>query len=127
MKIMNKILIAFIAATSVCAVSTSAFAGDQDRAIVAPADAINIVVSKLQSAKSAVASGLIGDRAAAMIQEAKDANKNIKANDKVDIARAKASRFIQAAQDSASQGRKDDTIKNLDQAISAYEGLKKLL
>ena len=128
MKIIKKILISFLIAASIGAVSTSVLAEtDKDRITYAPADAINMVNGKIKIALDAVTSGSEGSKVADLIKDALDASKEINANDKVDIARSKANNKLKAAKLHAKESALQEAEQELRDAHKMFDDLKKLI
>ncbi|MDD1613247.1 MAG: hypothetical protein LUP98_01135, partial [Methylococcaceae bacterium] len=93
MKTLKTILLSLFIAASMGAVSTTALAEvDPGRITYKPAEAIDMVVAKIQVAIDGISKGASNEEAAALIKQASDLSKEINANDKVDNARAKANR-----------------------------------
>ena len=128
MKIIKKILISFLIAASIGAVSTSVLAEtDKDRITYAPADAINMVNGKIKIALDAVTSGSEGSKVADLIKDALDASKEINANDKVDIARSKANNKLKAAKLHAKESALQEAEQELRDAHKMFDDLKILI
>ena len=128
MKTLNKILLSLFMAASMGAVSTSALAeSDPGRIAYKPADAIDMVVGKIQAAIDGISKGASSDEAAALIKQASDGSKEINANDKVDIARAKANRKLKSAMSHAKESALQEAEAELRDAKKEFEALKGLL
>jgi hypothetical protein len=88
MKTLKTILLSLFIAASMGAVSTSALAeSDPGRITYKPAEAIDMVVAKIQAAIEGISKGASNDEAAALIKQASDLSKEINANDKLRAAR----------------------------------------
>lgn len=128
MKTLKTILLSLFIATSMGAVSTSALAEvDPGRISYAPAEAIDMVVAKIQAAIDAISHGASGEEAAALIKQASDASKEINANDKVDNARSKANRKLKAAMKHAKESALQEAEQECRDAKKDFEALKGLL
>jgi hypothetical protein len=76
MKTLKTILLSLFIAASMGTVSTSALAEvDPGRIVYAPADAIDMVVAKIQAAIEGISKGASADEAYALIKQASDASK----------------------------------------------------
>ena len=128
MKTLKTILLSLFIATSMGAVSTSAFAEvDPGRITYKPAEAIDMVVAKIQAAIDGISHGASSDEAAALIKAASDASKEINANDKVDNARSKANRKLKTAIKHAKESALQEAEQELRNAKKDFEALKGLL
>ena len=128
MKTLKTILLSLFIAVSMGAVSTSALAEvDPGRITYKPADAIDMVVAKIQDAIEGISKGASNEEAAALIKKASDASKEINANDKVDNARAKANRKLKAAMSHAKESALQEAESELRNAKKDFEALKSLL
>jgi hypothetical protein len=128
MKTLKTILLSLFVAASMGAVSTSALAEvDPGRITYKPADAIDMVVAKIQAAIDGISKGASADEAAALIKQASDASKEINANDKVDNARAKANRKLKSAMSHAKESALQEAEQECRDAKKDFEALKKLL
>jgi hypothetical protein len=127
MKIMKKVLLSLLIAASMGAVSSVAFAEtDAGRISYSPSDAVDLTMGKIKIALDAITSGSEGDQAADLIKEALDANKEINANDKVDVARARAAGKLKNARTHAKQEALQEAEQELRDAYKAYGELKSL-
>ncbi|MGR8999328.1 MAG: hypothetical protein ACU88J_09805 [Gammaproteobacteria bacterium] len=128
MKTLKKILLSLFIAASVGAVSTSALAEvDPGRIVYAPADAIDMVVAKIQVAIDGISHGASGDEAVALIRDASNGSKEINANDKVDRARAKANRLLKTAIKHVQESALQEAEMELRNAKKEFEALKGLM
>ncbi len=128
MKTLKTILLSLFIAASMGAVSTSALAEvDPGRITYAPAEAIDMVVTKIQAAIDGISHGANGDEAAALIKNASDASKEINANDKVDRDRSKANRKLKTAIKHAKESALQEAEQELRNAKKDFEALKSLL
>lgn len=110
------------------AVSTSAMAEtDKGRITYAPADAINLAITKIKGALDAVTSGAEGAQVEELIKDALDASKEINANDKVDVARGRANNKLKSAKLHAKQAALQEAEQELRDAQKMFEDLKKML
>lgn len=128
MKTLKTILLSLFIAASMGAVSTSALAEvDPGRITYKPAEAIDMVVAKIQAAIEGISKGASNDEAAALIKQASDLSKEINANDKVDNARAKANRKLKAAMAHAKESALQEAEAELRDAKKDFEALKSLI
>ncbi|MFZ2172140.1 MAG: hypothetical protein WAW61_21185 [Methylococcaceae bacterium] len=128
MKTLKTILLSLFIAASMGAVSTSALAEvDPGRIVYKPADAIDMVVAKIQTAIEGISKGASNEEAAALIKQASDLSKEINANDKVDNARAKANRKLKSAISHAKGSALQEAEQELRDAKKDFEALKSLL
>jgi hypothetical protein len=127
MKILKKVLLSLLIATSMGAVSSSAFAEDPGRIVYAPADAIDMTVGKIKTAIDAINSGAEGAAVAELIKEASDTSKEINANDKVDVARSRANGKLKSARSHAKKNSLQEAEQELQDASKAFSDLKGLL
>lgn len=127
MKVLKKIVLAAMVASSLAAVSTTAFAEtDKGRIVYAPAEAIDLVGSKLKAAVDAIAAG-DGEAVAGLVKGALDLSKEINANDKVDPARNKANKMLKSAIKLAKEGDLKGAEKEIQDAQKAFVALKSLI
>ena len=128
MKTLKTILLSLFIAASIGAVSTTAFAEtDPGRITYKPAEAIDMVVAKIQDAIEGISKGASGEEASAPIKKAIDLIKEINANDKVDNARAKANRKLKAAMAHAKESALQEAEQELRDAKKDFEALKSLI
>jgi hypothetical protein len=128
MKTLKTILLSLFIAASMGAVSTSALAEtDAGRVTYKPAEAIDMVVAKIQAAIEGISKGASGEEAAALIKPAIDLSKEINANDKVDNARAKANRKLKSAMSHAKESALQESEAELRDAKKDFEALKSLI
>ena len=128
MKTLKTILLSLFIAASMGAVSTSALAEvDPGRITYKPAEAIDMVVAKIQAAIEGISKGASDDEAAALIKQASDLSKEINANDKVDNARAKANRKLKSAMSHAKESALQEAEAELRDAKKDFEALKSLI
>lgn len=128
MKILKKILLSLLIAASMGAVSTSVLAEtDKGRVTYAPAEAIDITISKIKIALDAVTSGTEGEKVSALIKDALDSTKEINANDKVDMARSRANNVLKAAKLHAKEAALQEAEQELRDAIKMFDALKSLI
>ena len=128
MKTLKTILLSLFIAASIGAVSTTAFAEtDPGRITYKPAEAIDMVVGKIQDAIEGISKGASGEEASALIKKASDLSKEINANDKVDNARAKANRKLKAAMAHAKESALQEAEQELRDAKKDFEALKSLI
>ncbi|UOA09931.1 hypothetical protein [Methylobacter sp. S3L5C] len=128
MKTLKKILLSLCIAASMGAVSTSALAEtDAGRVTYKPAEAIDMVVAKIQLAIEGISKGASNDEAAALIKPAIDLSKEINANDKVDNARSKANRKLKSAMTHVKESSLQEAEQELKDAKKDFEALKSLI
>ena len=92
---------------------------------IKPAEAIDMVVAKIQAAIEGISKGASNEEAAALIKQASDASKEINANDKVDNARAKGNRKLKSAMSYAKESALHEAEAELRDAKKDFEALKK--
>ena len=127
MKSMKKVLLSLLIAASLGAVTSTAFAEtDPGRITYSPSDAVDLTMGKIKIALDAITSGSEGEKVADLIKEALDANKEINANDKVDVARARAAGKLKNARVHAKQEALQEAEQELRDAYKAFGDLKKL-
>lgn len=128
MKTLKKVVLAFLVAASMGAVSTSVMAeASEGRISYKPAEAIDILLKRIITAQNAIETGADPDKVATLIKEAMDMSKEINANDKVDIARSKANNTLKSARNHAKAGSFQEADAELRNATKAFSDLKKLL
>jgi len=128
MKTLKTILLSLFIAASMGAVSSSALAEtDAGRITYKPAEAIDMVVAKIQAAIEGISKGASNEEAAALIKPAIDLSKEINANDKVDNARAKANRKLKSALSHAKDSALQEAEQELRDAKKDFEALKSLI
>ena len=128
MKKLKKIILSLCIAASIGAVSTGAVAeSDPGRITYKPAEAIDMVVAKIQLAIDGIDKGASSDEAAALIKPAIDLSKEINANDKVDNARSKANRKLKSALSHAKDSALQEAEQELRDAKKDFEALKSLI
>lgn len=108
------------------AVSASAET-DAGRVTYKPAEAIDMVVAKIQAAIEGISKGASNEEAAALIKPAIDLSKEINANDKVDNARSKANRKLKSALTHAKDSSLQEAEQELSDAKKDFEALKSLI
>lgn len=128
MKSFKKIGLALLITASMGAFSTAALAeSDPGRITYAPAEAIDLVLSNIKIAQTAIAEHNSGEMIAGKILDALHASKEINANDRVDAARAKGNDRLKAAKKAAKEGKIDEASKELDDAAKKFADLKPLI
>ncbi|NOT11646.1 MAG: hypothetical protein HOP23_07440 [Methylococcaceae bacterium] len=127
MKTLKKLLLSLLIASSLTAISTSALAGGDDRTLYAPAEAIDLVSSKIKVALDAITSGSEGEKVASLIKAALDASKEINANDRVDAARSKANGKLKAAKKHAGEEALQEAEQELREANKMFQDLKGII
>lgn len=128
MKTFKKILLSLMIASSMGAFSCSALAEAGDgRIVYEPMDAINLVQGKIKIAIDAIATGSDGEAASALIKAAIDATKEINANDKVDMAKQKATARLKTAKTHAKEAALQEAEQELRDAQKRFEDMKGML
>lgn len=128
MKTLKKIVLALCIAASMGAVSTSVMAeGDAGRITYAPADAIDMVASKVGDAIEALTKGEDIAKVDALIKDALDAGKEINANDRVFAARDKVNSKLKNARKLLKDGSTQEAEALLRDAQKGYLKLKELI
>ncbi|WP_404358891.1 hypothetical protein [Methylotuvimicrobium sp. KM1] len=128
MKFLRKVLLSLAIASSMGAVATPVMAeSDPGRISYEPAEAIKMTSDKIQAAIDAVAAGSSADEVAALVKEALDMSKEINANDKVDVARARANRPLKKARSASRKGSLDGVEEALQSALKKYSELPGLI
>jgi hypothetical protein len=126
MKTLKTILLSLFIAASMGAVSALAET-DAGRVTYKPAEAIDMVVAKIQAAIEGISKGASNEEAAALIKPAIDLSKEINANDKVDNARSKANRKLKSALSHAKDSSLQEAEQELRDAKKDFEALKSLI
>ena len=128
MKTLKKILLSLSIAASMGAVSSSALAeNDPGRITYKPAEAIDLSVEKAKAALDAIAKGATADAVSDLIKESADMSKEINANDKVDVKRAKITSKLKSARAHAKDSAMSEAQQELNDAIKAFDELKGLI
>lgn len=124
MKLLKTIALGLFLAASTAGVSSVAFAEDEGRVTFAPSVAIDNVIAKIKETQDAITAGVDSKEIAAMIKEARDLNKEINANDKVDIGRQRANSELRKARGLAKKGELEEASKLLGEAAEKFADLK---
>ena len=128
MKTLKTILLSLFMAASMGAVSTSALAEtDVGRVTYKPAEAIDMVVAKIQVAIEGISKGASGDEAAALIKPAIDLSKEINANDKLDRNRNRANDYLKKARVAVQNGDLIKAAEDLKEAEKRFLDLKGMI
>jgi hypothetical protein len=128
MKILKKILLSVLFATSMSAVSTSVLAEPAgDRTVYTPADAVDLAMAKIQTAIDAITTGSDGAAVAKLIKDAIDAGKELNASDKVDMAKQRANTKLKSARGHAKAGALQEAEQELKEAKKSYSDIKEIL
>jgi len=128
MKLLKNIVLCLFMAVSVAGVSTTAVAeSDPGRITYKPAEAIDMVVAKIKEAQDAITAGKTPEEVTALVKAAKDMAKEINANDKVDVKRARASIHLSKAIGMAKEKDLKAAAEHLNAATPAFIELKSLL
>jgi vacuolar-type H+-ATPase subunit H len=135
MKILKSFLLSLVIATSLGAISTSAFAGTEDRITYAPEVAMDNVINQIAEAETALNSVTNYADIDKLIKASLDKSKEINANDKVDRMRSSANKILTAARELMKKDKSDfkdvsgpvnTEVKNkLVEASKAFADLKK--
>ena len=128
MKFLRKVLLSLAIASSMGAIATPVMAeSDPGRISYEPAEAIKMTSEKIQVAIDAVAAGSSADEVADLVKDALNMSKEINANDKVDIARARANGELKKARTIAKKGSLDGVEAALQSALKQYGDLPGLI
>lgn len=129
MKMLKKIGFALVIAAAAGSFSSAAFAEvDAGRIVYAPADALDLVVSKVKAARVAIQENKSRDDIAAAIKDALDASKEVNANDRVDVARLRANDILKRAKSQVKNGGDLNEVDGmLEKAAADFEAVKKLI
>ena len=127
MKLLKNIALGLFLAVTSMATTSVAYAYEEGRITVAPAEAIDNLNAKIKEAQNAITTGLEGKEVAAIMKEAIDLNKEINANDKVDIARQKANNHLKKARFAAKKDKMESASEHLEKAAKGFATLKSLL
>ncbi|PKM36192.1 MAG: hypothetical protein CVV06_12385 [Gammaproteobacteria bacterium HGW-Gammaproteobacteria-10] len=128
MKFLRKVLLSLAIASSMGAIATPVMAeSDPGRISYAPVEAIKLTSEKIQAAIDAVAAGSSADEVAVLVKDALDMSKEINANDKVDVARARANGQLKKARSAAKKGSLDGVDEALQSALKQYGELPGLI
>jgi hypothetical protein len=128
MKTLKKILLSLLIASSMGAVSSSAFAEAGDgRIVYTPTEALDLIEGKIKVALEAITKGAEGDQAQKLIKEAVDATKELNANDKVDIQRQRATGKLKAARTHAKGEALQEAEQELRDSLKMFEGMRGML
>lgn len=128
MKVLKKIALAALVAASLGAVSTTSFAeSDPGRISYAPAQAIDLLAGKVQTAIDALTSGSDAEISGKLIKDASDFSKEVNANDRVARAIAKATNVVKAARKDVQDGNAQQGETKLREAHKAILEAKGLI
>jgi hypothetical protein len=128
MKTLKKIALALCIAASMGAVSTSVMAeADAGRIVYAPAEAIDIVASKVGLTLTALEQGESADKVDSLCKDVLEAGKEINANDKVFAARDRVNSKVKAARKYLKEGNRQEAEQALRDAQKGYLALKSLI
>ncbi|MEY4768433.1 MAG: hypothetical protein RL637_1072 [Pseudomonadota bacterium] len=128
MKLLKAIILGVVVSVSAVGVTSVAHAeSDPGRVAYKPAEAIDLVLTKIKAAQEAIAADKSADDIVTAIKAAKDASKEINANDKVDIARIRANVHLSKAIGMAKEKDNKLASEHLKTAEAAFVDLKKLL
>ncbi len=124
MKLLKHIALGLFLAVSSVGISSVALAEDEGRISYNPADAIDLVVTKINEAEEAIKAGGDNMDIANIIKEAKDFSKEINANDNVDVRRQRANSNLTKARSLAKKGKLEESAALLEEAKEKFAGLK---
>lgn len=128
MKTFKKVVVSLLIASAMGAASTAAVAEtDKGRITYAPAEAIDMVSAKIQTALDALTTGTDGEAVSKLVKDSLDASKEINANDKVDMARSRANNKLKAARTHLKEGSTQQAEQDLRDALKGFQDLKGLL
>lgn len=128
MKTLKKIALAVIVAASLGAVSTTSFAeSDPGRISYPPAQSIDMVAAKIQTAIDALTSGSDSENVAKLIKDASDFSKEVNANDRVARSVAKAINVVKAARKDIQDGNSQQAETKLRDAHKQVLDAKSLI
>ncbi len=127
MKLFKSAIVAFSLALSLGTFSTSAVACEDGRTCYGPLEGINLVLGHIAEAIKAIDEGADKDAVLKHIRLAKNASKEINANDRVDRNRLRANGYIKKARTAIKNGDAQMGQDHLGEAERRFEGLKKLL
>ncbi|PKM10808.1 MAG: hypothetical protein CVV13_11540 [Gammaproteobacteria bacterium HGW-Gammaproteobacteria-3] len=127
MKKLRMLALSLAVAGSLGAVSTTAVAFEEGRTVYTPTKAIDATVEKIRAAIAVIDSGAEGEKVAAAIKEAIDMNKEINANDVVDINRQRAAAHLKQARRAARSEELQPAEEHLREALKGFEALKGML
>lgn len=128
MKLLKHIALGLFLATSTVGITSVAHAeSDAGRITFEPSVAIDNVIAQIQVALDAIEAGTDNKEVAAMIKKARDLNKEINANDKVDIGRQRANSELSKARGLVKKGELEEAKHQLQEAAKKYADLKKHL
>lgn len=128
MKTVNKIVLAAVVGASVGVFSTSALAEASDgRIIYAPADAIDLIISKVQAAIDTVAKGAEGEEATKVIKAALDSTKELNASDLVGMRVQRANTKLKTARGLAKEEKLQEAEQELRGALKMFQEIKGLI
>jgi hypothetical protein len=128
MKVLKKIALAALVAASLGAVSTTAFAeSDPGRVSYPPAQAIDMVAAKIQTAIDSIVSGGDPETVGKLIKDASDFTKEVNANDRVSRSVSKATNIVKAARKDVQDGSMQQAESKLREAQKAMLEAKGLI
>jgi hypothetical protein len=128
MKLLKNVVLCLFMAVSVAGVSTVAVAeNDPGRVTYKPAEAIDLVVTKIKEAQDAITAGKSDADVSAIVKAAKDLGKEINANDKVDVKRQRAAVHLSKAIGALKQKDQKLAAEHLAEATKAFTELKSLI
>jgi len=128
MKILKKVVLAFLVAVSLGAVSTTAMAEASDgRISYAPADALELIIKKVQIAIEAIDKGATGEEAAKQIKAALDATKEFYASDRIGGAVQRANNTLKTARTHAKAEALQEAEQELRNALKMFQDMQGML
>ncbi len=127
MKTLKKIALAAMIAASLGAVSTTSFAeSDPGRVSYPPAQSIDMLNSKIQTAIDALTSGSEPDAVSKLIKDASDFTKEVNANDKVARTVSKGTNLLKAARKDLQDGsvqQAETKLRDAQKVMTEAKGL----
>lgn len=131
MKILKPLLLSAILGASMGVFSTASVAGecaeDKGRTCYEPLEAISLTVELISEARHAIDNG--GDKVGILniIKSAVSMNKNINANDTIDVRRSRASSYLKKAKSQIKKGNYQNAHSLLLEGENKYKELPKYM
>lgn len=128
MKTLKKVVLAFLVAVSMGMVSTAAMAEASDgRIVYAPADALELIIQKVQIAIEAIDKGATGEEAAKQIKAALDATKEFYASDRIGGAVQRANNKLKTARTHAKAEALQEAGADLKETLKMFQDMQGML
>ncbi|MDF1582668.1 MAG: hypothetical protein RQ733_03245 [Methyloprofundus sp.] len=128
MKLLKPLLLSAFLGASMGAFSTAALAECEDgRTCYEPAEAIDITVEKIMEARHAIDNGADTSVILELINEAKNLNKEINANDIVDRNRQRANSYLNKARSEVKKSALQPADAHLLEAETRFKALHSML